>query len=130
MQKEGDETSGEANQTKTKLRRLRNDIKNLEKSISEPFKSLIEIINEMEVNNETTARIFDSLHCSVIRLRKTKATTEIIAEYSALLDAASDAASRGCLSKNQISTLGKWIEELDAAKQNCVLFLHFILCLK
>ena len=94
---------------KTELRKLRNRIKNPEFPFPPDAQKLIEFIDGRGYEPDLlNPKIFDVLHCSILRARENMIDEDAAEYYLKLMESATNASERNYFTKKQVATLEKW----------------------
>jgi len=101
--------SQDESELKTAVRKLRNRIKDPQVPFGPDAEKLIEVIKERGVEPDVmNPRIFDVIHCAILRTRENMIDESTAKTYLLLLEHANLAAHRGYFTKKQAATLQKW----------------------
>ena len=110
-------TSSSMEDDKTALRMLRNRIKNSKLPFAPDAEILIDYINNRGYESDAmNPRIFDVLHCAILRFRENMIDTETAQYYLRIMDSANQAVKRNYFTKKQTATLDKWSDHI---KERC-----------
>lgn len=113
-------------EAKTKIRQLRQRIKNKENDFVPEAASLKELISKCNgPPDKLNATLFDSINCAMTRSSDYLTNLQTADEYLDLLEVASQASDRGYWTKKQSTRLLAWIEQITNAKLTSCLFCIF-----
>ena len=115
---------------KTELRKMKNRIKNPTIPFIPDADRLISIIGDKITETEPdefNTRIFDVIHCAILRTRENMIDDETAKKYLELLETANNvAATTNYFTKKQTGTLLKWTETINERCNRSNLLFSFI----